>query len=239
MAVTGIAAATQTGPAATTATTATASPTASPTARPTGAVSPSADFNTFLKLLTTQLKNQDPMSPTDPTQFVAQLAQFSQVEQQAKTNTLLQQMTAAFSANSLTQSAALIGRTVQAEVSSVSVPASGNAAPLKVNVTQTALSQTRLVISDASGTELRSIPVGAGQSSVTFNGLGNNGVRLAAGTYAIKVVGNDSRGAPQAAGTVGAQGVVSQVVSRNGGGFSLALEDGTQVDAASVTTLAR
>ena len=229
MAVTGIAATPQAGTAGTTAVTAATG----------GGASPSADFNTFLKLLTTQLKNQDPMSPTDPTQFVAQLAQFSQVEQQAKTNTLLQQMTAAFSANSLTQSAALIGRSVQAEVSSVSVPASGNAAALKVNVTQTALSQTRLVISDSSGTELRSIPVGTGQSTVTFNGLANNGVRLPTGTYSVKLVGNDSRGAPQTAGSIGTQGVVSQVVSRSGGGFALALEDGSQVDASRVTTLAR
>lgn len=229
MAVTGIAATPQAGGAGTTALPASTG----------GATAPSADFSTFLKLLTTQLKNQDPMSPTDPTQFVAQLAQFSQVEQQAKTNTLLQQMTAAFSANSLTQSAALIGRTVQAQVSSVSVPASGNAAPLRVNVTQSALTQTRLVVSDQAGTELRSIPVGTGQSSVTFNGLGNNGARLAPGSYSVKVVGNDSRGGTQPAGTISAQGVVSQVVSRSGGGFALALEDGSQVDAAGVTSLAR
>ncbi len=44
------------------------------------------DFQTFLTLLTTQLRNQDPLKPMDSTQFVAQLASFSAVEQQVRTN---------------------------------------------------------------------------------------------------------------------------------------------------------
>lgn len=48
-----------------------------------------SDFTTFLNLLTAQLRNQDPMNPTDSTQFVAQLAQFSNVEQAVKSNKTL------------------------------------------------------------------------------------------------------------------------------------------------------
>ena len=214
---------------------ATAATTPAATAQP----SATADFTTFLKLLTTQLKNQDPMSPTDPTQFVAQLAQFSQVEQQTKTNTLLQQLTAAFNGNSLTQSAALIGKTVSAGVSSVTLGTSGSAAPLSVNVTQGALTQPRLVVTDSGGKELRSIALSAGQSTVTFDGRGNNGARLAPGTYSVQVVGTDSAGKPQQAGTASSQGVVTQVVSQAGGGFRLQLANGNQVDATSVTTLAQ
>jgi len=51
-----------------------------------------ADFNTFLTLLTTQMRNQDPLKPMDSTAFVAQLASFSAVEQQIQTNTRLQQL---------------------------------------------------------------------------------------------------------------------------------------------------
>ena len=52
-----------------------------------------SDFDTFLKLLTTQMTNQDPLNPVDSTQFATQLAQFSAVEQQTKTNSLLQGLT--------------------------------------------------------------------------------------------------------------------------------------------------
>lgn len=65
------------------------------------------DYNNFLQLLVTELKNQDPLKPLDPTQTVTQLATFSSVEQAVKTNSLL----SALNANaSLSQGAALIGR---------------------------------------------------------------------------------------------------------------------------------
>jgi flagellar basal-body rod modification protein FlgD len=53
---------------------------------------PGADEQTFLQLLVTQLKNQDPTNPVDGTQFVAQLAQFSQLEQMINANSKLQQI---------------------------------------------------------------------------------------------------------------------------------------------------
>lgn len=66
-------------------------------------------YNAFLQLLVTQLKNQDPMKPMDPTQTVTQLATFASVEQAVQTNALL----AALADNSaLSQASALIGRTV-------------------------------------------------------------------------------------------------------------------------------
>jgi flagellar basal-body rod modification protein FlgD len=52
-----------------------------------------AQFNLFLKLMTAQAKNQDPMNPSDPTDFASQLATFTQVEQQIKANTLLEKWT--------------------------------------------------------------------------------------------------------------------------------------------------
>ena len=210
--------------------TATASTTAASTGNP--------DFNRFLTLLTAQLKYQDPMSPTDPTAFVAQLAQFSQVEQQTKTNTLLQQMAAALSGNSLSQSASLIGKQVSASVDTVAVPASGSASAVNLNVTQAALKNTRLVVTDGSGKALRSIPVGTGQTSVAFDGLLPNGQRLPAGSYGVKLVGDDTSGAEQTAGTIAAQGSVSEVRSQTGGGTMLILSNGSQVDASKVTSLA-
>ncbi|PZO81813.1 MAG: flagellar basal body rod modification protein [Mesorhizobium amorphae] len=76
-----------------------------------------ADYQSFLKLLVAQMKNQDPTKPMDPTQYVAQLASFSQVEQSVQTNKKLDQM---LQASALSQADGLIGRTVSSSDGSVS-----------------------------------------------------------------------------------------------------------------------
>ncbi|WP_424361537.1 flagellar hook assembly protein FlgD [Methylocystis parvus] len=65
------------------------------------------DFNAFLQVLVTQIKNQDPTKPLDPTQTVTQLATFSSVEQAVKTNALLGQLA---DSSTLSQASSLIGR---------------------------------------------------------------------------------------------------------------------------------
>ena len=65
-----------------------------------------AQFNLFLKLMTAQAKNQDPMNPSDPTDFASQLATFTQVEQQIKANTLLEKMVS----NAMLGTSGLIGK---------------------------------------------------------------------------------------------------------------------------------
>lgn len=67
------------------------------------------DYDSFLKLLVAQMKNQDPTNPMDSTQYVAQLASFSQVEQSVQTNSKLDQM---LQTSALAQADAIIGRTV-------------------------------------------------------------------------------------------------------------------------------
>ncbi|WP_374309755.1 flagellar hook assembly protein FlgD [Methylocella sp.] len=75
--------------------------------------SATVDYNQYLNLLVTQLKNQDPTSPTDPTQYMSQLASFSAVEQQIKTNSSLDSLIA-------TQAGTLIGRTATSADGSIS-----------------------------------------------------------------------------------------------------------------------
>jgi len=67
------------------------------------------DYDTFLKLLIAQMKNQDPTDPMDPTQQVAQLATFSQVEQTIQTNKNLENL---LSSSALSEADAVIGRTL-------------------------------------------------------------------------------------------------------------------------------
>ncbi|KRB19310.1 flagellar hook assembly protein FlgD [Mesorhizobium loti] len=67
------------------------------------------DYQSFLKLLIAEMKNQDPTKPMDSTQYVAQLATFSQVEQSVQTNTKLNQI---MQSSALSQADALIGRNI-------------------------------------------------------------------------------------------------------------------------------
>ncbi|WP_274627857.1 flagellar hook assembly protein FlgD [Arvimicrobium flavum] len=83
----------------------------------TAASKTSVDYQSFLKLLIAQMKNQDPTSPMESTEYVAQIAAFSQVEQSVQMNQKLDQM---LQASSLSQAASLIGRTVTSEDGNVS-----------------------------------------------------------------------------------------------------------------------
>lgn len=67
------------------------------------------DYQSFLRLLVAEMKNQDPTNPMDSTQYVAQLASFSQVEQSVQINTKLDQL---LQASTLSQAGSLIGHTV-------------------------------------------------------------------------------------------------------------------------------
>jgi flagellar basal-body rod modification protein FlgD len=67
------------------------------------------DYNAFLKLFIAQMKNQDPTNPTDSATYLAQLANFSNVEQSIKTNAKLDEL---MTLSTLSQASSLIGRTV-------------------------------------------------------------------------------------------------------------------------------
>jgi flagellar basal-body rod modification protein FlgD len=104
------------------------------TASATTASAASLDYSAFLKLFIAQLKNQDPTQPMDSSQFVAQLATFSQVEQAYSTNSKLDSL---LTANSLSIGDQVIGRTitsadgsVSGEVASVKITADGAVATL-------------------------------------------------------------------------------------------------------------
>src|SRR5450759_331526 len=71
-----------------------------------------SNFTTFLQLLTTQLKNQDPLSPMDTNQFTQQLVEFASVEQQMKSNSSLTTLVSLEQAAQSTSALALVGATV-------------------------------------------------------------------------------------------------------------------------------
>ena len=106
-----------------------------------------ADFESFLTLLTAQLRNQDPLSPLDSTEFVAQLASFSSVEQLVGTNERLDVLTKQALSGDIASFAAWIGREVSAvdgtfraigEPIAFNVPAAANGERIEAVITDTA-----------------------------------------------------------------------------------------------------
>ncbi len=89
----------------------------SSSAQASGGAGGTLDYNEFLQLLVAQLKNQDPTSPTDPTQFVSQLASFSGVEQQVNTNSILNSL---LTQTDIAQAPSLVGQTVTSSTNGVS-----------------------------------------------------------------------------------------------------------------------
>ena len=118
---------------------------ANSTAKPTSKTA--VDYQSFLKLLIAEMKNQDPTKPMDSTQYVAQLATFSQVEQSVQTNTKLDQI---MSSSALSQADAIIGRNITS--------ADGKTSGTVASVT---LSSSGLIAVLQDGTQ---VPVGAGVS---------------------------------------------------------------------------
>ena len=105
------------------------------------------DYQSFLKLLIAEMKNQDPTKPMDSTAYVAQLATFSQVEQSVQTNTKLDQI---MSSSALSQADAIIGRNITS--------ADGKTSGTVASVT---LASSGLIAVLQDGTQ---VPVGAGVS---------------------------------------------------------------------------
>jgi flagellar basal-body rod modification protein FlgD len=130
-------------------------------------VSTTSDFETFLRLLTTQMRNQDPLKPLDSTQFIAQLASFSSVEQQVATNKNLEgiQSLLAGGASGL---ASWLGAEVQA---AMGVQWRGN--PIDIEISP-ALGATRatLIVRGVNGEAVHRMTVDPAETAIVWNGDG-------------------------------------------------------------------
>lgn len=186
-----------------------------------------ADFNMFLKLLTTQMQHQDPLDPMDTSQYTQQLVQYSQVEQSIQQTGLLKDLLSRMSASDMTQASGLIGREV--EFDSGVAGLSERPASWSWSLPHKAASITADIL-DSSGRTVATVPIDPAATSGRFDweGLISQGNRAPKGAYVLKLTAVDESGAAVSA-SVRSLGRVDEVVRSDGelwldiGGASLPL----------------
>ncbi|WP_316979467.1 flagellar hook assembly protein FlgD [Shumkonia mesophila] len=195
--------------------------------------SPSSNYDTFLRLLATQLKTQNPLNPVDSTKFTEQLATFSALEQQITTNKKLDSVLSQFKAFSITNAAGHIGKTVTAIGNTFAIGSGGTSdTKLTYSLSGTA-KDVNLSIADGRGNIVWS---GKGETSTgnhdfVWNGKDIKGKTVPPGDYTLKVAATDANGKAVATTTT-LNGKVTAVVS--GQGITLLEIGNTKVDQSAV-----
>lgn len=150
------------------------------------------DQSAFLKLLTAQLKNQDPFSPMDNTQMVAQMAQFSSVAGISEMNTTLSAMAAKMNGTTKADAMSYVGKTVLTPGTTAYGRTSGGIAGA-VELDQAA-TNVSVTISDAQGSPLKTLSLGAqkaGTASFDWNGKTDTGEEAGSGPFTVTLNAND------------------------------------------------
>ncbi|BCN92964.1 basal-body rod modification protein FlgD [Thiomicrorhabdus immobilis] len=182
----------------------------------------------FLRLLTTQLQNQDPSKPMDPTAFVTDLTQMSQLEATTKMNESILAMTASFQNMQTMQAASIIGKNVQVTGEDFS-HTQGQSSQFRLN-SELPLTDVTVVISDEYGVvkELNVADMSAGEKTIDWNGLDNVDVSRPSGVYSLTAYGTDANGELQSIDTVVGSRVNSVGVNSDGS-MTLTLATGERV----------
>lgn len=189
-------------------------PTATPaTANGTDALAKlSGDYTLFLKLLTSQMTNQDPLKPMDTSQYTQQLVQYSQVEQSIQQSGTLKEILARLSNQDMIQASSLIGRTVSYDSATAGLSAAN---PTQWTWTSDQKPSTLSAsITDASGKVVDVRPLDPAFGSFSWDGTLSNGNRAPDGAYTLALTALDGAGRPVATHIMGT-GTVQGVSLRN------------------------
>lgn len=183
----------------------------------------------FLKLLTTQLKNQDPLSPTDTNQMTSQITQMTGVEQQLVTNDLLAALVGMNTGSGLSEAVGMMDKLVTAETSTSTLK--DKSATFVYNQAGAATKAT-VEITNAAGKVVRTIhpeDMKSGDHTYVWDGKDDSGVQLTdGGVYTAKVTASGADGksiTTKSAGRI--QGIVTAV--DNSTGKTMVTINGTQV----------
>lgn len=177
----------------------------------------------FLKLLTTQLRNQDPLNPMDNAQMTSQLAQISTVDGITKLNATLEKLVGSQQGTEALQAAVLVGRDVLVDGSSLQVAGAGAAGGVEL---QSAADAVSVAIVDANGLAVRTLSLGAlaaGNHRYAWDGKSDSGAQVADGVYTAKVQAHKGNSAIEASALQIAR--VASVVRETSG---VSLDLGTQ-----------
>jgi flagellar basal-body rod modification protein FlgD len=152
----------------------------------------SSNFNDFLQMLMTQLKNQDPTSPTDPNAFTSELVQFSGVEQQINTNGSLTQLIQLTQAGETMQGTSMTGKQVTVESSQIALQ-NGTGT---LNFNDPTAGPVAIAVTDSSGKQVygTTLTATAGNNTWSWNGQNNAGIQLPDGAYNAAVVSGNANG---------------------------------------------
>ena len=171
-----------------------ASSSSTPSLSSTSGATLAGNFQSFLTLLTTQLKNQNPLDPLDTNQFTQQLVEFAGVEQQLKTNDELTSLVSLQQTVQSTQALNFVGKT--AVVSGDTTTLSNSSASWELNVPSN--SNVTINISNSSGqtvfTQTFSSVTAGNNQPFTWNGKGTDGTQWPDGQYKLTATGTDSSG---------------------------------------------
>jgi flagellar basal-body rod modification protein FlgD len=197
--------------------------------------SKSMDKDAFLTLLITQLQNQDPLNPADSTEFTAQLAQFSSLEQLSNVNKNLEILGLYQASINNAQAVSFIGKHIVARGDSLEMT-SGQPASCEFELDAAAKTVVVSVYDAAGGfvRDLQANSMEAGKQSLTWDGKDRNGNPVAGGLYTFEVQA-EGAGGEKVAVTTYLKGTVSGVTFRDGvtyltvGGSEVAVGDITEV----------
>lgn len=170
----------------------------------------STDYTMFLKLLTTQMQNQDPLDPMDTSEYTQQLVQYSQVEQAIQQNASLQDIVSQLSAQQMSQASSFIGK--EARFDSAIAGLGSDPATWTYYVDGTPASITATV-TDSSGKVVHTATLDPEtQGRFEWDGTQSDGTRAADGAYTLSVTATAASGDPLDT-TINSVAKVSDVVS--------------------------
>lgn len=191
----------------------------------------SSDFETFLKMLTVQMKNQDPLDPVKSEDYSVQLATFSGVEQQVLTNELLTNMMSQLTATGMAQYAGWVGMEVRAPM-----PAEFNGDPIALATKGVPTADAAILsVTDSFGNEVQRVAVPPMTESIQWTGVLDDGNLARAGNYSFAI---ESYSAGEIIAFQSAEVYARVIEARSDAGqTTLVTAGGVEIPAASVSGL--
>lgn len=192
-----------------------------------------SDFETFLRMLTVQMQNQDPLNPIESSDFAVQLATFSGVEQQVLTNDLLTGLAGRMSsAPGLSDHAAWVGMDARS-----AAPVDFDGAPIDLMLLpHPSADAGQIVVRDDTGAVVQEQPIPSGTDSLSWDGTAPGAPPLPPGTYNISVRWLQA-GVPLVESPAESYQTVTEVRLAPGGAVQIVLQGGAAVAADAITAI--